>query len=138
MENATKALLIAGSMLITIIILGVLVMAWNNIKELPKTQEQIKEAEELSAFNKKYESYAKNNIRGTDIVTVVNMANSNNKKYQNQADMIVTIKFKITKELEQIVRKYEYKNGKWEQSKTEQPTFTTVETEYNNSSNIRN
>ena len=98
MENASKALLMAGGMLITIIIVGVLVMAWNNMRELPKTQEQIKEAEELSAFNKKYESYAKNGIRGSDLVTVVNMAVNNNEKdeYKNQEDMKITIKYKIT------------------------------------------
>lgn len=138
MENASKALLIAGSMLITIIILGVLVMAWNNMREIPKAQEQIKAAEELATFNKKYESYAKSNIRGSDLITVVNMANSNNVKYKDQNDMIITVRFKITKELEQIIRKYEYKNGKWELSQNEKPIYTTVETEYNNNSNIRN
>ena len=134
MENASKALLIAGGMLITIIIVGVLVMAWNNMRELPKTQEQIREAEELSAFNKKYESYAKNGTRGSDLVTVVNMANSNNKKYEDHADMQITVKFKITKDLEQIVRKYVYRNNRWEQDGS--PTYESVDTDYDNTSDI--
>ena len=106
MENTSKALLIAGSMLMTIIILSLIVMAWNNMRELPKTQEQIKEAEELSAFNKQYESYAKNGIRGSDLVTLVNMANSNNEKYENDPDMQITVRFTITNALDEVIRKY--------------------------------
>jgi len=110
MENASKALLMAGGMLLVVLIMSVMAMVWNNMREIPKTQEQIKEAEELAAFNKKYESYAKNGIRGTDVLTIANMAISNNDKYNGEATM--QIKVSVTMNENITGEKIHYKDGK--------------------------
>ena len=138
MENASKALLMAGGMLITIIIVGVLMMAWNNMREIPKTQEQIKEAEELSAFNKKYESYAKDGIRGSDLVTVVNMAVNNNEKDENknEPDMQINVYYKITKPIEGVIREYTKVNNEWKLTNGNVSNITVAEKTYKNAQDI--
>lgn len=116
MENASKALLMAGGVLITIIIVSVFVFMYNSAKALPKTQEQVKEAEEIAKFNKPYESYAKNNIRGTDVYSVIYMANDNNAKYSGDTQFHITIEINIKNAIDATVRKFELKNNKWVQT----------------------
>lgn len=76
MENASKALLIAGGVLIAILILSVLVVTINIINSNQKAKEQALVTEQLVEFNQKYEAYNKKALRGTDIITLKNMAKS--------------------------------------------------------------
>lgn len=78
MENASKALLIAGGVLIAILILSVLVVTINIINSNQKTQEEALATEQLVKFNQKYEAYNKKALRGTDIITLMKMAIENN------------------------------------------------------------
>lgn len=80
MENASKALAIAGSILIGIMIIAVLILMVNNIGGVEQKSEEQKRQEQILAFNKEYESYVKTLMRGTDVVTVINKANNNNLK----------------------------------------------------------
>lgn len=76
MENASKALLIAGGVLIAILIVSVLVVTLNIVNSNQKTREKALATEQLAEFNQKYESYNKRALRGTDIITLKNMAKS--------------------------------------------------------------
>jgi hypothetical protein len=76
MENASKALLIAGGVLIAILIVSVLVVTLNIVNSNQKTREKALATEQLAEFNQKYESYNKKALRGTDIITLKNMAKS--------------------------------------------------------------
>lgn len=76
MENASKALLIAGGVLIAILIVSVLVVTINIINSNQKAKEQALVTEQLVEFNQKYEAYNKKALRGTDIITLKNMAES--------------------------------------------------------------
>lgn len=76
MENASKALLIAGGVLIAILILSVLVVTINIINSNQKTQEEALATEQLVKFNQKYEAYNKKALRGTDIITLKSLAKS--------------------------------------------------------------
>ena len=78
MENASKALLIAGGVLIAILILSVLVVTINIINSNQKTQEEALATEQLVKFNQKYEAYNKKALRGTDIITLMKMSIENN------------------------------------------------------------
>jgi len=123
MENASKALLIAGSMLITIVVVTLIVTVWNNMRELPKTQEQIQEAKELAVFNKKYESYAKNGIKGSDVMTVINMADSHNaKNSENKID----VKIKIKEEIQAQIIHYKDTNNDGKVEKESTKTGITI------------
>ena len=86
MENASKALLIAGGVLIAILIVSVLVVTLNIVNSNQRTREKALATEQLAEFNQKYEAYNKKALRGTDIITLKNMAKSE----ENAVNLIVT------------------------------------------------
>ena len=59
MENATKALLIAGGVLIALIIITMFIMMFNNLSNIQKEKERQIEIEQLVAFNAEFEAYNK-------------------------------------------------------------------------------
>lgn len=78
MENAAKALLIAGGILIAIILISMFLLMYNRMASIQKTQEQKKEMEQLSAFNAQYEVFNKKLMYGVDVRTLQNKVNENN------------------------------------------------------------
>lgn len=76
MENASRALLIAGSILIAIIIISLLVKTYGNIGMFKRQQLTQKEVEQINEFNKQYTKYANKYVYGTEVITVINRATS--------------------------------------------------------------
>lgn len=113
MENASKALLIAGGVLIAILIVSVLVVTLNIVNSNQKTREKALATEQLAEFNQKYESYNKKALRGTDIITLKNMAKSEGN----------TVTVKVTNGTEEI-------DVSIEKNKT--AIFACTKVEYNN------
>jgi len=99
MENASKALLMAGGMLIAILILGLLVLMFTSISNNAKSREEIKIVEQLTIYNKEFESYNRKLLRGTDVVSLINKAISTNKKYDNIEEYYINIQFEMKEEL---------------------------------------
>lgn len=87
MENATKALLISGGVLIAIIILTVLVKTYSKIGMFQKQQLSKEEAEQIEEFNKDYTKYAGQYVHGTEIITIIN------KVYSSTHKVNVKVKF---------------------------------------------
>lgn len=79
MENAAKALLIAGGILIAIILISMFLMMYNRMTSIKKTQEEKKEMEQLAAFNAQYEAFDKKLMYGVDVRTLVNKVEENNR-----------------------------------------------------------
>ena len=100
MENASKALLIAGGVLVAILILGVLIVTINIVNSNQKTREKTLATVQLAEFNQKYEAYNKKALRGTDIITLIKMAIENNNKME-VADVgeqyFINIKLELSK-----------------------------------------
>lgn len=86
MENASKALIMAGEILIGILILGLLVYGYNNLSYFSKEQETETEKKQLAAFNMEYESYNRKLLRGVDVISLMNKAISNNEKYKDNLE----------------------------------------------------
>lgn len=80
MENASKALLIAGGILIAILVLAVVVTVSTSTSKLAQSQDEKKLAEQTAEFNRSFEAYDKKVMYGTDIISVVNKANDYNEK----------------------------------------------------------
>lgn len=117
MENASKALMIAGGILISVLIITLLVILFTSMSNLFKTQDDIKKTEELEAYNKEYESYNKKLLRGADIISLMNKAISNNQKYDNLDEYRMQIEFVMKEEI--IYTKTGTSNtGKFEVGKT--------------------
>ena len=80
MENATKALMIAAGILIAIMLMGSFIYLFNQISENTNAQDKEKLMEQINEFNKPYEAYQRNLIRGVEIASLCNKANSYNTK----------------------------------------------------------
>lgn len=143
MENASKALLIAGGILLALMTLSLVVYMSGATSRMMEAQDEKKAAEELAAFNMEYEAYNKRRMYGTDIITVVNKAiNYNIGVTQNEA---ITIKITTMEPFQatvQSVKQYIDESGKKpEIIKTEYPKvwnlpINTYEIGYNPPGNI--
>ena len=79
MENASKALIIAGGVLLAIMILALLVYMGTAMTDMAESQDRKLAAQQLEEFNKSYLVYNKTKMYGTDVITVVNKAINHNK-----------------------------------------------------------
>lgn len=91
MENASKALLIAGGVLIAIIIITMFIMMFSRISSIQKEQQEQTRIEQLAAFNAEFEAYNKKAMYGTDVITLINKVAENNKIYSGNMDYQITI-----------------------------------------------
>ena len=72
MENASKALIMIGSVLISIIVVGALLLMINNLSRYQNIKlENDKEAEVIK-FNNQYETYIRDDVRGSDLLSLLN------------------------------------------------------------------
>lgn len=72
MENATKALIMAAGVLISLIIISLLLLMFGNINSYQRTnQDDIREAQTLE-FNNQFITFDRNDVRGSDIVSLMN------------------------------------------------------------------
>lgn len=78
MENASKALMIAGGVLIALIIITMFILMSNRLSNLQEEQEQQIQTEQIAAFNAEFEAYNKKVLYGTDVITAMNKAIQNN------------------------------------------------------------
>ena len=77
MENASKALIIAGGILLAIITLSVLVYSYNHITIYQDEKEKNELQEQITKYNAEYEGYNKKVMYGADVISVLNKAISN-------------------------------------------------------------
>lgn len=103
MENASKALTIAGGILIAILIIAALMTMFSSSNEMFKAEQDKKEIEQVTAFNNQYESYNKKLLRGTDVISVINKVLDNNTKYgvngYNEPNYIMNVEFEMKETL---------------------------------------
>lgn len=87
MENASKALIIAGAILLSILIIGLGMMVFNNAKNALTSANL--DQEQIDAFNSKFETYIGENKRGSDIKTLCNaVKNSNAAEDENKIAIV--------------------------------------------------
>ena len=72
MENATKALLIAAGIMLAIMILSLLLVGYNQISAYYTAKHEVKEIQQLADFNKIFQNYNREKIRGTDMLSLMN------------------------------------------------------------------
>lgn len=90
MENASKALLMAGGILIALLILSSLVIFFTNLAEYQTNQDNSKLATQIAEFNDQYEPYNKENLTLMELKTVYNKILDNNQKAIKEEDKIDT------------------------------------------------
>ena len=99
MENASKALIIAGGILIAVLLLGVLMYSFANSSEFFNQEQANKQTEQLTTFNNQYEAYNRKLLRGTDVISVINKMIDNNNKYgvhgDNEPNYLMNVEFEM-------------------------------------------
>ena len=105
MENASKALLMAGGILIAIITIALLVRSFTTIGIFQKAQLSEEEQAQLVEFNEQYTKYLGQYVYGTEVISVINKS-FNNKSYVIKT----TIKFN---------NGYSYTRKVWNRNKQE-------------------
>lgn len=84
MENASKALLMAGGILIAILIIGALLLMVTQIGDYQRTKDSGAKSNQIAKFNSDFERYLDDKgIKGTDIVSLINKIADYNTKQSN-------------------------------------------------------
>ena len=81
MENATKALIIAGGMLIAMLIVGLLTWGYTQIRSLQQENVTEEERQQVVEFNERFEAYNKKVIRGYQMISLANLVYDTNTRY---------------------------------------------------------
>lgn len=72
MENAAKALAICAAVIFSLLVLTLLVVQYNKISSYYEEKNKMTEIEQLQEFNARFENYAGKDIRGSELVSVIN------------------------------------------------------------------
>lgn len=113
MENASKALLIAGGILLAILTLSLVIYMTTVTSSMADAQDARTLANQINTFNKEYEAYNKRKMYGTDVITVINKAIDYNggldaDETDHFIDMIFTINDSFTTTKKTVIT---YSNG---------------------------
>ena len=71
MENASKALLMAAEVLMAILVLTLFIFMINNLTGYFLEDTAAKKEEQLVKFNSAYSSYNRDDVRGTEILSLL-------------------------------------------------------------------
>ena len=72
MDNASKALLMAGGMLLAILILTLLIYAWSLFSEYQSSRDDLADIENTAKFNQQFTNYDRDDVQGYELITLVN------------------------------------------------------------------
>ena len=99
MENASKALIMAGSLLISLLIIGALVFMYNQFADVQQTKTDVDEEGKLGEYSKKFEDYNRV-IYGSELLSLANLQEDYNKTQANEKGYTkIEIKVMINKEI---------------------------------------
>ena len=108
MENASKALIIAGAILLAILIISLGIMIYQQASGVVNNNSMTEV--DVSTFNSKFEQYLGANVRGAQVNALINTINTNNMS-QDDASKKVTIKGNTTNTEQATDYKKDYKTG---------------------------
>lgn len=80
MENASKALVMAGGMLIALMIISALILMFSNLSAYQQTRVVDKRAAQVVEFNSQYETYNRTDVRGNELLSLLNRAIDYNRR----------------------------------------------------------
>lgn len=87
MENASKALIIAGSILISILIISLAVVVFRNLAGSVEENADLTQ-QQKEAFNSKISPYVGENISGSQVNALIQLARTINQKAITNNDMV--------------------------------------------------
>mgnify|MGYP003380744515 CR=1 FL=1 len=72
MENASKALIIAGSVLLALIVIGAFILMFSNLNDYQEKNDTAIEQKQIVEFNNQFSTYDRKGLRGTDMLSLIN------------------------------------------------------------------
>lgn len=78
MENASHALIMAGGIVIAMAVLGLLLFAFHKYQNYRQSESDSTKQEQIYEYNKKLESYNKRALKGTEVVSLLNLVKDTN------------------------------------------------------------
>jgi len=91
MENASKALIIAGSILIAIIIISLGIVVFKNMAAPVERNSNLTE-QQIASFNSKITPYIGESVSGSQVNTFMQLVRTINQKADNEQDTVKKIK----------------------------------------------
>lgn len=100
MENASKALIMAGSVLIAMIVISLLVIFFGNLRGLKQTELTSEQVTQATEFNKQYDAYQRD-IYGSEILSLANKIDDYNKiQAEDKGYQKIVLNVNITKDID--------------------------------------
>ena len=124
MDNASKALYIAASVLVAMLILSLVVLTFNKMGDTQTAREKENDEKNLSALNAEYEVFNKRLMYGADVISCLNKAISNNDDATRRRDPDLYIDIVVKLDVSAIE---EFKVNKLEKGK-----LKTIDTDDDN------
>ena len=125
MENAADALRIAAGVLIAILLISLFIMVFNRISNVEEERSKQELITQITQFNAKFNAFDKSSMYGTDLISVLGLAYSNNMevnrvnskhpdgRYDANLDGSINIEFKLTTDIYEMetTKVYKVVNG---------------------------
>ena len=86
MDNASKALTMAGSVLIALLVIGALLLMFNNLSSYQQGGIQDTRELQIIEFNNQFSTFDRNNIRGNELYSLLNKVIDYNKRKTIEGD----------------------------------------------------
>ena len=111
MENASKALIMAGGVLIGVLVISLAIYLFVDFGSTSARINKQNEQKQVTQFNTKFTSYAdREGLTIYDVITVAGYANENNKYYQDNLDEYkITVILVGTGEIQNKLEENKYK-----------------------------
>lgn len=91
MENASKALLIAAGIMIGLIVITMIAYAHGKISNYYESKELTLQSEQLADFNKQFLGYNRADVRGSDLISLVNKIIDYNTNFGENGEIEISI-----------------------------------------------
>lgn len=85
MENASKALIMVAGMLIALMIIGALLLMFNNLSNYQQVGTQNTRESQVIDFNNQFETYNRTDVRGSDLYSLLNRVVDYNRRKSTEA-----------------------------------------------------
>ena len=86
MENASKALIIAGGILVTVLIVTILVYAWSLFSEYQASREELANIQDTTEFNMQFTNFDRDNVLGYELLSLLNKIVDYNERRTNDTE----------------------------------------------------
>lgn len=98
MENASKALIIAGAILLSIAIIGVGMFVYRGVKDTIKGAGDMS-TEEIAAYNQEFTMYRGDNVRGSSVKALIERVSTHNLGAQDASELIILTTSEVAAEV---------------------------------------